>query len=39
MGGVITKKHFFQIWRSFGFKKAWSILVSKEPVALMTLMA
>jgi hypothetical protein len=38
MTGVVTKKHFIQIWRAFGFKKAMRILLSREPVALLTLL-
>jgi hypothetical protein len=38
MNGTVTKKHFFIIWKEFGFKKAVKILKSKEPVALMVLM-
>lgn len=39
MTGVVTKKHFFSIAKSFGWKKALKILVSRKPVALITLMA
>ncbi len=39
MNGLVTKKHFFQIWIAFGLKKAVKILISREPVALMVLMA
>jgi len=39
MQGVVTKKHFFLVLRSFGPKKAFLLLLSREPVALLTLMA
>jgi len=38
MGGTITKKHFFKIWKTFGFKKAVRILFSKNKTALKILM-
>ena len=38
MSGVVTKRHFFLIWREFGFRAAMRILTSREPVALLTLM-
>ena len=37
MKGTITKKDFFKIWQSFGFKKALEVMTSKEPVALILL--
>lgn len=39
MQGVITKKHFFGIWKEFGFKKAIRVLTSREPVALILLIS
>lgn len=39
MTGVVTKKHFFMILKHFGMKKALQILVSRKPVALITLMS
>jgi hypothetical protein len=41
MKGVITKKHFFEIWRAFGMKKALLILfsINKTKPALTILMA
>jgi hypothetical protein len=39
MSGVITKKHFFQIWKAFNLKVALRILTSREPVALLTLIS
>ncbi len=39
MKGIITKKHFFEIWKSFGFKKAIKVLTSKEEVALAVLVS
>lgn len=38
MSGVITKKHFFKIWKHFGLQKAMRVLMSTQPVALMALM-
>lgn len=38
MQGLVTKKHFFQIAQAFGWKMAFKILVSRKPVALITLM-
>lgn len=38
MAGTITKKHFFLIWREFGFRTALHVLFSREPVALLALM-
>ena len=38
MQGLVTKKHFFAIWSAFGYKKAFRILFSRKPVALMELM-
>jgi len=37
MKGLVTKKHFFAIWSAFGFKKAFRVLVSRQPVALLEL--
>ena len=37
MTGVITKKHFFLILKNFGWRKAFKLLTSKEPVALLLL--
>lgn len=39
MSGVVSKKHFFLIAKEFGIKKAVKVLLSKEPVALMLLIA
>lgn len=39
MSGVITKKDFFKIWKTFGFKKAFRVLISKHSVALAILMS
>ena len=38
MVGLVTKKHFFLIWKEFGFRKASKVLLSRQPVALMELM-
>ena len=38
MQGLVTKKHFIAIWRAFGFRKAFTVLVSRQPVALLELM-
>ena len=38
MTGVITKKHFIQIWRAFGLRAAIRVLVSRKPVALTALL-
>jgi hypothetical protein len=38
MTGTITKKHFFQIAKAFGWKVAVKVLLSREPVALNTLL-
>jgi len=38
MSGLVTKKHFFLIGRSFGYKKAFKLLFSRQPVALLVLM-
>jgi hypothetical protein len=39
MKGTITKKNFFEIWKSFGWKKAVQILFSSHQSALTILMA
>lgn len=39
MGGTITKRHFFQIWRTFGLRKALLVLFSRAPVALNLLIS
>lgn len=39
MVGVVSKKHFFLVAKEFGWRKAFKLLLSKEPVALMVLMA
>ena len=39
MKGLVTKKHWLMIWKEFGFRKAMKILMSREPVALIELMA
>jgi hypothetical protein len=38
MQGVVTKRHFFQIARTFGWRKALRVLTSRRPVALTILM-
>jgi hypothetical protein len=38
MTGTITKRHFFEIWKTFGFRKAVKVLLSKESTALFILM-
>jgi hypothetical protein len=38
MGGTITKKHFFKVWKTFGFKKAIKLLFSDGKSALLILM-
>jgi hypothetical protein len=38
MSGLVNKKHFFQIAKAFGFKKAFRVLLSSQPVALLVLM-
>ena len=38
MKGVITKKHFVEITRTFGIRKALKVLFSRRPVALTLLM-
>jgi hypothetical protein len=39
MTGVVTKKDFFLVLRSFGLKKALKLFFSRERVALVTLMS
>jgi len=39
MNGVVTKKDWLLVWRSFGFMKAVRLLVSNKPVALQVLMS
>ncbi len=39
MKGLITKKHFFQIAKTFGWTKAFKILFSNNPIAVNILMA
>ena len=39
MSGLVTKKHFFLIAKSFGIRKALKVLLSSEPVALLVLMS
>ena len=39
MQGRITKKHFFMIAKTFGIKKAFKVLFSKDAVALNVLMS
>lgn len=34
MHGVITRRHFFQIARAFGVRKALRVLLSRRAVAL-----
>jgi len=38
MKGTITKKHFIEIWRAFGLKKALLVLISRNKSALSLLM-
>ena len=38
MLGTITRRHFFKIWQSFGFKTAWAVLWSKSDTAMLILM-
>ncbi len=38
MSGIITKKHFFLVLKTFGIRKALKLLVSRQLVALNTLM-
>jgi len=38
MTGVIGKKDFFSIWRSFGLVKALRVMISRDKVALNILM-
>ncbi len=38
MSGVITKRHFFKIWRYFGFRMAIRVLISKSDTAMLILM-
>ena len=39
MNGLVQKRHFWQVLRAFGFRKAVQLLISREPVALIVLMA
>jgi hypothetical protein len=39
MYGLVRKKHCLQVMRAFGLRKAILFLVSREPVALLTLVA
>ena len=39
MAGVVTRRHFFLIARELGIAKALRVLLSREPVALATLMS
>jgi len=39
MYGLIRKRHCLQVLRAFGLRKAIMFLVSREPVALLTLVA
>lgn len=38
MTGVVTKKDFFSIWRSFGLTKALRVLFTRSKTALEILM-
>jgi len=39
MAGVVTRRHFFLVWREFGFRAAWRVLRSpRGAVALLALM-
>ena len=38
MSGLVTKKHFFLVAKSFGLKKAFKLLLSQQPIALLVLM-
>lgn len=39
MGGVVRRRDFFRIWRSFGLTKALRILFTRQRSALAILMA
>ena len=39
MAGVVTKRHFLTVAKEFGIKAAFRLLVSREPVALTTLIS
>jgi hypothetical protein len=39
MVGVITKKHWLMVGKTFGWRKAVRLLLSRKPVALSILMA
>jgi hypothetical protein len=39
MGGTVTKRHFFQIWRTFGIQKALRVLFTRQRSALTILMS
>jgi len=39
MKGVVTKKHFFMVVKSFGWSKAFRLLLSRKPVALLALIS
>ncbi len=38
MTGVVRKKHIILIARTFGWRRAFRVLVSRKPVALKVLM-
>jgi len=39
MTGLVTKKHALLVCREFGMRVALRLLLSRKPVALLTLMA
>ena len=39
MNGLVQKRHFLAIAKAFGLRKALRILISRQPVALLELMA
>ena len=39
MEGLVSKKHVLLVAKEFGWRKALKLLMSKEPVALLVLMA
>ena len=39
MRGVITRKHFFKVWRHIGFRQAVRLLSLKQTTALQIIMS
>lgn len=39
MKGVITRKDLLRVARTFGWRKAFKLLISSKPTALVTLMS